>query len=586
MRVLPHLRCIAAPLALFATFALAQAAPSDADAALSRAHEMHLQLLAQPVSARAAAEYQRIVDTLAPIWADAHAPDADAARYEAAGIYVAWARDLGDAAAYSKAAKTFQDLLRLSPYTAYRRNAEFALAQIQIFHLHQPKAAAVWLRDFDQRYPADPRAAVAHQEARGERVPEPEYLITGEPLPPVPAPAPPPAAPIAAAPPPAAPLSAPPPSPDQTLKVGIGNVTSVSVFTSDRTTSVVVRLRREASFTRGAVPERHWTYFDISARGAASSRSNAALKLAVGDGRVAAIRVARNRSGTTRVVIEGVSSAIHADRGRFFPNPDRLVIAVTGAATSKRGAPATPAAPLADGSASLTRELGLKLGTVVLDAGHGGHDTGTIGRGGLYEKNLALDVTLRLGRLLRQRLGLKVVYTRADDTFIPLDERTAIANRAHADLFLSIHLNSNPDSSMRGVETYYLDLNNSSQARAEAARENAGSDAGIHDLAPMLRTIALHDKMQESRELAGDLQRSLVASAAEPDHGVQSAAFVVLIGAQMPSVLAEVAFLSNRTDTADLRQPAFRQKIAEGLCRGVARYMASLAGATATARGQ
>jgi len=566
---------------LLAAFAAAQASPSAGDVALSRAHEMHQNLLAQPISARTAAEYQQIVDTLAPVWADAHAKDADTARYEAAGIYVAWARDLGDAAAYAKAAKAFQDLLRLSPYTAYRRNAEFALAQLQIFHLHQPKSAAVWLRDFDQRYPADPRAAVARQESRGQHVPEPEYLVTGEPLPAVPAPVSPATAPEkAASAASAAPVSAPPPPADQSLTVGIGNVTSVSVFSSERSTSVVIHLRREASFTRGTVAERHLTYFDISARGAASHHGDSELKLAVGDGRVAAIRVAQNRSGTTRVVIEGASAAIHADRGRFFPNPDRLVVAVTGAATSGGGAPAAPvapAAPLADGSASLTRELGLKLGTVVLDAGHGGHDTGTIGRGGLYEKNIALDVTLRLGKLLRQRLGLKVVYTRDDDTFIPLEERTAIANRAHADLFLSIHLNSNPDPGMRGVETYYLDLNNSAQARAEAARENAGSDAGIHDLAPMLRTIALHDKMQESRELAGDLQHSLVAGAGAADHGVQSAAFVVLIGAQMPSVLAEVAFLSNHADAAELRQPAFRQKIAEALCRGIARYMASLA---------
>ncbi|MGH9482376.1 MAG: N-acetylmuramoyl-L-alanine amidase family protein, partial [Terriglobales bacterium] len=278
----------------------------------------------------------------------------------------------------------------------------------------------------------------------------------------------------------------------------------------------------------------------------------------------------------------------HADRGHFFPNPARLIVGISGSAAHPP-APASPpslpervpppARPLANGSDSLARALGLRIGRIVLDAGHGGHDTGTISAGGLEEKNVVLDVTLRLGRMLRQRLGVAVIYTRNHDTFIPLEERTAIANRARADLFVSIHANSNPDPGARGIETYFLDLTNRAQAEAVAARENAGSDRSVHDLRDMVRVITLHDKMEESHELARDLERGLVRATGESNRGVRSAPFVVLIGAQMPSVLAEVSFLSNARDARSLRQSAYRQRLAEGLYQGLRQYIQSLGGA-------
>jgi N-acetylmuramoyl-L-alanine amidase len=242
--------------------------------------------------------------------------------------------------------------------------------------------------------------------------------------------------------------------------------------------------------------------------------------------------------------------------------------------------PSVPMLPR-DGQPSLTRALGLKVGRIVIDAGHGGHDTGTIGPTGLMEKDLCLDVALRLGKLIQQRLpGAEVIYTRDDDTFVPLEQRTAIANQAKADLFISIHANSSPDDTARGVETYYLNLTNSPDSMQVAARENATSDLGEHDLQDLLQKIARNDKIEESRDLAADIQDSLSkrmerVNKAEKDRGVRRAPFVVLIGAAMPSILSEIAFISNPADEAMLKKPDNRQRVAEGLYQGVANYLQS-----------
>ena len=245
--------------------------------------------------------------------------------------------------------------------------------------------------------------------------------------------------------------------------------------------------------------------------------------------------------------------------------------------------PARAAVPTADGETSLVRALGLKIGRIVIDAGHGGHDSGTIGVDGIEEKDVVLDVALRVGKLLHDRLGAEVVYTRSDDTFIPLETRTAIANKAQADLFLSIHANSSPDASARGVETYYLNFTSSPDALETAARENAVSDQSIHQLSDLVKKIALKDKIAESREFAGDVESSLYGglqrgNAGLKDRGVKKAPFVVLIGANMPSILAEISFVTNPKDADQLRQPDYRQRVAESLYKGVAKYSGGLSG--------
>lgn len=253
----------------------------------------------------------------------------------------------------------------------------------------------------------------------------------------------------------------------------------------------------------------------------------------------------------------------------------------------KKGKPQPPAAhearPTASGERSLVRALGLKIGRIVIDPGHGGHDTGTIGPNGFTEKDLVLDVGLRLGKLLESKLGAEVVYTREDDTFIPLESRTAVANQNQADLFLSIHANSSRDQGARGIETYYLNFTSSEDALEVAARENAVSEKSIHELQDLVKKIALKDKIEESREFASEVQTALYTGLSKKNRGlrnrgVKKAPFVVLIGANMPSILAEISFLSNATDARQLKTPQYRQRIAEALYKGVAKYVDGLSG--------
>jgi len=254
------------------------------------------------------------------------------------------------------------------------------------------------------------------------------------------------------------------------------------------------------------------------------------------------------------------------------------------AVTVADATPARAAVPTADGETSLVRALGLKIGRIVIDAGHGGHDSGTLGVDGIEEKDVVLDVALRLGKLLHDRLGTEIIYTRSDDTFIPLETRTAIANKAQADLFLSIHANSSPEASARGVETYYLNFTSDPTALDVAARENAVSDQSIHQLSDLVKKIALKDKIAESREFASDVEGSLYAglqknNAGLKDRGVKKAPFVVLIGANMPSILVEISFVTNPKDAEQLRDPEYRERVAESLYKGVARYEGGLSGA-------
>jgi N-acetylmuramoyl-L-alanine amidase len=245
---------------------------------------------------------------------------------------------------------------------------------------------------------------------------------------------------------------------------------------------------------------------------------------------------------------------------------------------AEMGPPAVPDLTL-DGQHSLTRALGLKIGRIVIDAGHGGHDTGTIGPTGLMEKDLCLDVALRLGKIIQQKLpSAEVVLTRSDDTFVPLERRTEIANEAKADLFVSVHANSSQDNKARGIETYYLNFTGSSDAMEVASRENALSANAVHDLQDIVKKIASNEKIEESRDLASMIQESLakrMENRGERNRGVRKAPFVVLIGADMPSVLSEISFLSNPNDETWLKRPENRQRVADGLYRGIETYLQS-----------
>jgi N-acetylmuramoyl-L-alanine amidase len=284
------------------------------------------------------------------------------------------------------------------------------------------------------------------------------------------------------------------------------------------------------------------------------------------------------RAGSGPITIAGV------DRLPTKPPPP-----ARGTATTARAAPAPPVAPPPTplppaanraGNYSLARQLGLGARRIVIDAGHGGHDPGTIGPRGLQEKDLVLDVALRLERLVRQELGTEVILTRASDVFVPLEERTAIANSKDADLFVSIHANASRNPKARGIETYFLNFARTPHAEAVAARENAISTATLKDLQNLVKAITLNTKIDESRDLAASIQEGMVSALREhhtvPDRGVHTAPFYVLIGASMPAVLAELAFVSNPEDEKRLRTSQYREVLARSLLNGLRSYLEAL----------
>lgn len=241
-------------------------------------------------------------------------------------------------------------------------------------------------------------------------------------------------------------------------------------------------------------------------------------------------------------------------------------------------APTAPAANAAGGF-SLARQLGLGVSRIVIDPGHGGHDPGALGKR-VTEAELVLDVALRLEKLLH-KAGIDVVMTRRTDVFIPLEERTAIANREGADLFLSIHANASRNVKAHGVETYFLNFASNPEAEAVAARENSASAQSMHTLPDIVRAIALNNKLDESRDFARLVQDSMIRklrtqNKAVRDLGVKQAPFVVLIGAGMPSVLAEIAFVTHPQEGQLLRTNGYRQHVADALFEAVARYIKSL----------
>ena len=389
-------------------------------------------------------------------------------------------------------------------------------------------------------------------------------------------------------------------------------VLAVRHSTVSGVTHVAAEVSGEFQFRTDRLHNPERVYFDIpNSRPRIASR--ATYSETVEDRLVKRIRVAQPAPGVTRVVLD-LADGVEVSSSQLA-NPHRLVIELrpaaapapshpdapqpaanskTGAAlppeNPKTAAPEPPVAPpesgkaakrTSSGGSSLVRALGLKLSRVVIDPGHGGHDQGTEGPHGLLEKELVLDVSLRLGGIIEDLLGAQVIYTRSDDTYIPLERRTALANEKKADLFLSIHANSSPTPHIAGVETFFLNISGPQDAMDVASRENASSQKSIFELTDLIQKIARHDKAEESKEFAHRIQAELYAFSARnipgsKNRGVKSAPFVVLIGANMPSILAEIGFLSNPKEEALLKKPDYRQKLADALFRGVSRYADSL----------
>jgi len=394
----------------------------------------------------------------------------------------------------------------------------------------------------------------------------------------------------------------------------LGGVTRVAIETNGP-----VRYRAERLHN----PDR--LFFDLLNTVPSPEHRRKVQTIPVEDDLVKQIRVALTRPRVTRVVLDLVRPAEFT--ASQLANPDRLIIELRPAsqpetaespdlfgepptlvseapklsaarppvvaATSLPAPPAAARSPTAApdtlpgpprsaqrdsrGSRSLIRALGLKIERVVIDPGHGGHDTGTIGPTGLKEKDVVLDLALRLGRLVNERLGSQVIFTRTDDTYVSLEARTELANEVKADLFISLHANSSRLRSAAGPEAYYLNFTTDASALEVAARENAPSARTIHELQDLVLKIAQKEKVQESREFAASMQKALYSGLRSgKNRGVKRAPFLVLVGAQMPSVLVEVAFLSNPREERLLKQPEYRQRIAEALYRGLFNYASTL----------
>ena len=303
-------------------------------------------------------------------------------------------------------------------------------------------------------------------------------------------------------------------------------------------------------------------------------------------------RVLPKRSaGATKLLTASYATMVHeatVEPASTTTAPTTTMVDSPPAITSTPAPP--PAAPPArnmNGGFSMSRQLGLGVSRIVIDPGHGGHDPGASGKG-VEEAELVLDVALRLEKLLQKAPGVEVILTRRTDEFIPLQERTAIANREGADLFLSIHANASSSPQARGIETYFLNFANNLSAAAVAARENAASGQAMGALPDLVKAIALNNKLDESRDFATHIQRMMFdrlrgTNSAIKDLGVKQAPFVVLIGAAMPSVLAEISFVTNPQEARLLKGTAYRQRIAEALFNAIRKYQTSLKNGTAVA---
>jgi N-acetylmuramoyl-L-alanine amidase len=364
-------------------------------------------------------------------------------------------------------------------------------------------------------------------------------------------------------------------------------------------------------------------FVDLAASRAAPALVDRTIRFESDADVVRQVRLGRHPNDTTRVVLDAAGISSYS----VYPlySPYRLVIDCIRESTSLAAAtpaapavsmPAIPAAPISApiappvvppqpplqtasaapatpavvpasppsrnlaGGFSMARQLGLGVSRIVIDPGHGGHDPGAVGKG-ITEADVVLDIALRLETLLAAVPDVDVILTRRTDEFVALQERTAIANREGADLFLSIHANASNNTRASGVETYFLNFATNASAAAIAARENAASGQQMGALPDFVKAIALNNKLDESRDFATYVQRAMVdrlapANSGLKNLGVKQAPFVVLIGAAMPSVLAEISFLTNAQEARLLRGTAYRQRIAEALFNAVRKYQGSL----------
>ena len=463
-------------------------------------------------------------------------------------------------------------------------------------------AAVRLLKSLSTRFPTSPLARQASTRLKAIEGVRPAVMNGASPAPstaatPLPSPAPAPAPTRAAAP---VPASAPPAGP-VTLR-------AIRREVLPDTYRVVLELDREVSFYDERIDGPPRVFVDLPNTRAAEPLKDATIPFP--DGPVKQVRVGRQLNARTRVVLDLKDAGSHSVYAVY--DPYRIVIDLERASTAaastvlpsrtpsittrparapvvvaasvSRTPRATAAAPTTppqnrNGTFSLARQLGLGVTRIVIDPGHGGHDPGARVNG-MSEAAIVLDVAMRLEERLKQQ-NVEVVLTRRTDAYVSLEERTALANKSEADLFLSIHANASTIQSARGVETYFLNFASNSEAESIAARENAGSARSMRHLPDIVQAIALNNKLDESRDFATIVQSTLYEQLRKSNKtlknlGVKQAPFMVLVGARMPSVLSEVSFMSNRAEAALLKTDRYKQQIADALVEGVMRYQKSL----------
>ena len=431
-------------------------------------------------------------------------------------------------------------------------------------------------RELEARYPDSPEAAEARRRMNSPAVSEapapavtrspsggvsPGFAATDSPTDEV----------LEAPPTPASSASSPLDNAAVTQPAAFGQLTGIRYYSDDKHTRVVFDLDAALDYELGEAQDPPRLFIDLIG---ASLHGDLQVNQAVDGSAVERIRLGVNRPGIVRAVLDLRAEA----RYSMFrlTEPNRIVVDVPSPEMADRLAHARrPPAPEGGGEA---RQLALGVRRIVIDPGHGGTAPGAIGRSGVMEKQLALDISQRLASNL-ERSGFEVVLTRNDDQSVDLERRPQLATELDADLFVSVHINSSNNRKLSGFETYYLDLATDPTAAETAARENASATQGMGHLDGLLDEIVKNANKRESRDLAQSIQDSLVLQMSKQhddtrDLGVKHAPFVVLVGADMPAVLVECSFLSHRDEEQRLRDPEYRQQVADSIHIGIENFIA------------
>ncbi len=390
------------------------------------------------------------------------------------------------------------------------------------------------------------------------------------------------------------------PGPALTATPGQARLENIRYYSYPEYTRVVIDLSREIRISekvlRGGEGGR--LFFDLKdCRFALNYPRERMNEIRIAAGNLQRIRIGKFQTQTIRVVFD--FDRIGKYNRFYLTSPFRIVFDIyrqdefvsharqqasddPPPATAKVPGEGVPPGTAGGGTPSIARQLGLGVHRIVIDPGHGGKDPGTVNRAlGLKEKDVTLDIGKRLNAILNEHKDLEVILTRPRDEYVPLEERAAIANSNHGDVFISIHTNSAPRLSARGVESYYLNMTTDPRAMEVAAQENAMSTKSMADMRTILDQILRNSKISESRIFSQCLQGSMVANLrskydAIEDLGVKKAPFYVLLGAQMPSALVEVSFLSHAAEARRLGTPEYRQAVAAGLYLGIIHFIQSL----------